>query len=89
MTYHLAVWALIPLLVASVSCFVVAACRLGCGFVVNGCTALGVNAYSIGVQVGSHEGREQGCEEENGGCGTHLECSERAWMPKTSERMCR
>jgi len=71
-TYHLAVGALIPLLVSSVSYSVVAACCLGGGLVVDRGAALFVIADSVRVEVCSNEGCEQGSKEEYGGCGTHL-----------------
>lgn len=72
-TYHLAVWALIPLLITGVSRFVVSTCRLGGSFIVDRYTALLVDTDRIRVQVSSDKGCDQGRDEEDRGSGTHLD----------------
>jgi hypothetical protein len=81
-TYHLAVRALIPLLISSVSYFVVSACRLGCSLIVDRHTALVVDTDSIRVKVSSHEWCDEGRKKKDCRCVTHFDLLKESGCPR-------
>lgn len=83
--YHRAVWALIPLLVSSVSHIVVSACCLCGSFVVDGYAAFSVDTYTGRVQICGCEGCKEGCKDEDGGCGTHHVGIAKVWMSEAKK----